>query len=157
MSAPFTADLELLARAAVDRIVERGIDNDTPGARAVYAELAAVATAHPEAPRLRLWQGWAGFRLVSGHVEPPVAAEARAVIDDLAALAAAHPEQPELREMLARALAHHVHNRLQDKDAAGARAAHAKLVSLAGAHPDEAKLHEGLIWSAEALRLNDIS
>jgi len=155
MSAPSATDLEAQARAAFDRIVERGFKDDTVGARAIYVELAALAAAHPEVPRLRFWQGWAAFRLVSGHIEPPAAAEARAVIDDLASLVAAHPQQPQLREMLARALAHHTFNRLQAKDVSGARAAHAELGTLAEAHPDEAELQEELSHSAEALRLKE--
>ena len=153
MSEPSASGLEAQARAAVDRIVALGVDNDTARARAVYAELAALAAAHPEEASLRLWLGWAAFRLVSGHVEPPIAAEAQAVIDDLAAVAAAHPAEPNLREMLARALAHHVHNRLQANDVAGARAAHAELSALSAAHPDESKMQEELGWSLQAMRL----
>jgi len=155
MSAPSATDLEAHARGAVDRIVDRCVHDDTAGVRAVYAELAHLAAAHPELPQLRLWQSWGGFRLVSGHIEPPAAADARSVIDDLASLATSHPAEPALRELLARALAHHVHNRLQGKDVASAEAAHAELEALAAAHPREAKLQEELSHSAEALRLKD--
>lgn len=153
MSEPSASRLEAQAREAVDRIVALGVENDTAGARAIYGELAALAAAHPEEPSLRLWQSWAAFRLVSGHVEPPIAVEARAVIDDLTALAATHPAEPALREMLARALAHHVHNRLQANDVVGARAAQAELSALGAAHPEESKVQEELAWSLQAMRL----